>query len=88
MLSLNVNNKVYEISTDPDQLLVWVIHSQLGLTKTRFGCGMAMCGACKTLVDEKVVQTCLVKVKDVVGKKITTRELLPENVFLSSSGET
>lgn len=78
---LDVNDNHYEISAEPDELLVWVIHEKLGLTKTRFGCGIAMCGACKVLVDGQVVQSCTIKVRDVQGKKITTREVLPDEVF-------
>lgn len=78
---LNVNGRECTVSASPEELLVWVIHEKLGLTRTRFGCGIAMCGACKVLVDGQVVQSCTVKVKNVLGKKITTREVLPEEVF-------
>ena len=81
LMILDVNNTPFDVSTDPDELLVWVIHEKLGLTKTRFGCGIAMCGACKLLVDGEVVQSCTIKVKDVLGKKIITREVLPEEIF-------
>jgi isoquinoline 1-oxidoreductase subunit alpha len=80
---LDVNGMQCEVAADPDELLVWVIHEKLGLTKTRFGCGIAMCGACKILVDGQVTQSCTIKVKDVQGKKITTREVLPEEIFSS-----
>ena len=78
---LNINDKECAVSASPEELLVWVIHEKLGLTKTRFGCGIAMCGACKVLVDGRVVQSCTVMVKDVLGKKITTREVLPDEIF-------
>ncbi len=77
MFTLNVNGKDFEIEAEPDELLVWVIHEKVGLTKTRFGCGIQMCGSCKVLIDGEISFTCNKKVKDVVGKKITTREALP-----------
>lgn len=79
MVTLNVNGKDYNIKAEPDELVVWVIHEKVGLTKTRFGCGMQMCGSCKVLIDGEISFTCNKKVKDVVGKKITTREALPDD---------
>ena len=79
MVTLNVNNEDYEVEAEPDEMLVWVIHEKVGLTKTRFGCGIQMCGSCKVLIDGEVSFTCNKKVKDVVGKQITTREVLPDD---------
>ncbi len=79
MVTLNVNGKDYNIEAEPDELVVWVIHEKVGLTKTRFGCGMQMCGSCKVLIDGEISFTCNKKVKDVIGKKITTREALPDD---------
>ena len=81
MIHLTVNDQEHDIAAEAGELLVWVIHEKLGLTKTRFGCGIASCGACKVLVDDKVVQSCKVQVGDVLGKKITTREALPAEFF-------
>lgn len=80
-MRLNVNDHDYEVRAEQEELLVWVIHEKLGLTLTRFGCGIAMCGACKVLVDGMVTRSCKVMIKDVIGKKITTREALPETIF-------
>jgi len=79
MVSLNINEKEYELEAEPDELLVWVIHEKAGLTKTRFGCGIQMCGSCKVLIDGEISFTCNKKIGDVVGKKITTREALPDD---------
>lgn len=77
MVTLKVNGKDYSVEADPDELLVWVIHEKVGLKKTRFGCGMQMCGSCKVLIDGEISFTCNKKVKDVIDKEITTREALP-----------
>ncbi len=79
MFTLNINGQDYTLEAEPDELLVWVIHEKAGLTKTRFGCGIQMCGSCKVLIDDEISFTCNKKIKDVVGKKITTREALPED---------
>lgn len=79
MVTLNINDKEYKVEAEPDELLVWVIHEKVGLTKTRFGCGMQMCGACKVLVNGEITFTCNLKVGEVLGQKITTREGLPDD---------
>jgi len=79
MVTLNINDRDHQVDAEPDELLVWVIHEKVGLTKTRFGCGIQMCGSCKVLIDDEISFTCNVKVGDVLGKKITTREVLPED---------
>ena len=79
MVTLNINGTDYTVQADPDELVVWVIHEKVGLTKTRFGCGMQMCGSCKVLIDGEISFTCNKKIKDIVGKKIVTREGLPED---------
>jgi len=77
MVSLHVNGGDFVVDAQENELLVWVIHEKLGLTKTRFGCGLASCGACKVRVDGEVVHSCALNVGDVVGKKITTEEADP-----------
>ncbi|THB73898.1 MAG: hypothetical protein D6B25_14355 [Desulfobulbaceae bacterium] len=79
MYTLNINGEDREIDAEPGELLVWVIHEKVGLTKTRFGCGIQMCGSCKVLIDGEISYTCDKKVKDMEGKKITTREALPDD---------
>lgn len=87
MVTLNVNDKEYEIDADPDEMLVWVIHEKIGLEKTRFGCGIQMCGSCRVLIDGEISYTCNKKVKDVIDKKITTREVLPDDHLLYTGGK-
>ncbi len=79
MITLKINNTDYVVDAKPDEDLVWVIHEKTGLTKTRFGCGIQMCGSCKVLIDGEISFTCNKKVKDVIGKEITTREVLPDD---------
>ena len=73
-LKLNVNGKDYTVAVQPDTPLLWVIRENLGLTGTKFGCGIALCGACTVHVDGKAVRSCRTPVSDVMGKKITTIE--------------
>ncbi len=79
MITLNINDTEYNLEAELDELLVWVIHEKAGLTKTSFGCGIQMCGSCKVLIDGEISFTCNKKIKDVIGKKITTREALPDD---------
>jgi aerobic-type carbon monoxide dehydrogenase small subunit (CoxS/CutS family) len=74
MISLNVNGKKHEVEADPDVPLLWVIREQLKLTGTKYGCGIAQCGACTVHIDGKPERSCQVPVKDAQGKKITTIE--------------
>jgi len=80
-MSLNVNGKTTQINKSPETPLLWVIRDELKLTGTKFGCGMAQCGACTVHVDGKPTRSCVTPVSAVVDKKITTIE------GLSSTGE-
>jgi isoquinoline 1-oxidoreductase alpha subunit len=79
MISLEVNGKKVEVDVPPDVPLLWVLREHLRLTGTKFGCGVAMCGACTVHVDGKAQRSCQVPVGDVQGKKITTIEGLLED---------
>lgn len=79
MVSLNINEQYYHLEAEPGELLVWVINEKAGLTKTRFGCGTQSCGSCKVLIDGEISFSCDKKIRDVMGKKITTREVLPDD---------
>ena len=81
MISLRVNGKVYRIDPPSDTPLLWVLRESLGLTGTKFGCGMALCGACTVHVDGEPTRSCVTPVAAVAGKNITTIE------GLSKSGE-
>jgi aerobic-type carbon monoxide dehydrogenase small subunit (CoxS/CutS family) len=76
--ALTVNGKLRQIDVAPDMPLLWAIREQLALTGTKFGCGIAQCGACTVHVDGKAVRSCNVAVREVVGKKITTIEGLSD----------
>jgi len=78
MISLDVNGKIYNIEVSPDTPLLWVIREHLELHGTKFGCGIAQCGACTVHIDGKARRSCQTRVKDAVGKKITTIEGIPE----------
>ena len=79
MVSLNVNGKTQNVDVPPDTPLLWVIRENLGLTGTKFGCGMALCGACTVHVDGQPTRSCSTPVSAVAGKKISTIESLGGN---------
>ena len=73
-ISLNVNGQVREVDADPETPLLWVVREDLGLTGTKFGCGIAQCGACTVHVDGETMRSCAAPVSAVVGRKVTTIE--------------
>ena len=74
MVSLHINDRTVEIDADPDTPLLWIIREQLGLTGTKYGCGIAACGACTVHVDGAAVRSCSFPLSAAVGSKITTIE--------------
>jgi isoquinoline 1-oxidoreductase alpha subunit len=74
MIRLDVNGEVRSVNVDDDAPLLWVLREQLGLTGTKFGCGIAVCGACTVLADGKAARSCSFPVGAVQGKRITTIE--------------
>src|SRR5215467_1684358 len=74
MASLNVNGKVREVEAEPDTPLLWVLREQLSLTGTKYGCGIAQCGACTVHIDGVATRSCQVPLNSVGNKKITTIE--------------
>jgi isoquinoline 1-oxidoreductase alpha subunit len=72
--SLTVNGKSYQVDVPPEMPLLWVLRDSLGFTGTKFGCGMALCGACTVHVDGQPVRSCSTPISSVVSKKITTIE--------------
>jgi len=79
MVSLTVNGKQTEIAAEPDTPLLWVLRDDLGLTGTKFGCGIAACGACTVHVNGDPVRSCSLSVGEAAGKAITTIEGLSAN---------
>ena len=79
MLRLTVNGKAHDIDIDPNTPLLWAIREWVGLTGTKYGCGIAQCGACTVHVDGVAMRSCSVPVSAVVGKQITTIEGLANN---------
>ncbi len=79
MAKLTVNGKAVEVDADPDTPLLWVLREQLGITGTKYGCGIAQCGACTVHIDGVATRSCSVPVSLVADKKITTIEGLAEN---------
>ena len=79
MILLEVNGKRYEVEAKPEVPLLWVIREHLGLTGTKYGCGMALCGACTVHIDGKAERSCQIPVKEAQGKRITTIEGIPED---------
>lgn len=79
-MKLNVNGKIVEVDAEPDTPLLWVLREQLGITGTKFGCGIGQCGACTVHVDGLAVRSCATPV-DAIGadEKITTIEGLSES---------
>ena len=71
---LKVNGKERRVEVLSDTPLLWVLREQLGLTGTKYGCGMALCGACTVLVNGKAIRSCVTPVSSVLGKEITTIE--------------
>jgi aerobic-type carbon monoxide dehydrogenase small subunit (CoxS/CutS family) len=73
-LSLNVNGTTHEVDADPQTPLLWVLREKLRLTGTKFGCGIAECGACSVHIDGKLVKSCNVNAASAVGREIVTIE--------------
>ncbi len=74
-----LNDKPMELTLDGDRMLLWVLRTDLGLTGTKFGCGMGFCGACTVLVNKEPVRSCQLTMKDIKGKEIITIEGLAKN---------
>ena len=74
MFELHVNGETHQVDVPPDMPVLWVLRDVLGLTGTKFGCGIAQCGACTVHADGEPVRSCLLTVADAVGRQITTIE--------------
>ena len=83
MTKINVNGKIHTVDADPNTPLLWVIREQLGMTGTKYGCGVAQCGACTVLMDGEAVRTCVIPISAISNQKIETIESLEKQGQLS-----
>ena len=83
MARLTINGTAHDVDVDPNTPLLWAIRENVGLTGTKYGCGIAQCGACTVHIDGVATRSCGVVVSDAVGKQITTIEGLAQNGVLN-----
>ena len=74
MIKLDVNGKTHSVDVEPDMPLLWVLRDELGMAGTKYGCGVAQCGACTVHVNGEPVRACVTPASSVVGKKVVTIE--------------
>lgn len=74
MTKISINKKQYETDADPGTLMLWLIRDEIGLTGTKFGCGIAQCGSCTIHVDGEARRSCVTPLSAVIGKEVTTIE--------------
>jgi isoquinoline 1-oxidoreductase alpha subunit len=79
MTTLTINGKSHQIDLSADTPLLWVLRDTLGLTGTKFGCGLAQCGACTVHLDGEPIRTCVTPMSAAVGKKIVTIEAIEQD---------
>ncbi|MEM8906999.1 MAG: (2Fe-2S)-binding protein [Bacteroidota bacterium] len=79
LIKLSVNGKSYQVEVAEDTPILWVVRDVLGLTGTKFGCGIAQCGACTVHLDNQPIRSCSTPVAVAIGKKLTTIEGIGEN---------
>ena len=74
MIAITVNGQPHTLDVDPEMPLLWVIREVIGLTGTKFGCGIAQCGACSVHIDGSLTRSCSVQIGNIAGAKVTTIE--------------
>lgn len=79
MIEFSVNGRAVQADVEPEMPLLWVLRDELGLTGTKYGCGIALCGACTVHIDGAPTRTCVLPVSAVAGKKVTTIEGLSKD---------
>ena len=79
MIQLNINGKSHQVDVEPDTPLLWVIREQIGLTGTKYGCGVAACGACTVHLEGEAARSCSIPVSAAAGKRVVTIEGLSSN---------
>ena len=83
MARLTINGKTLDVDVEPDTPLLWAIREQVGLTGTKYGCGVGQCGSCTVHIDGEETRSCLIPVSAAEGKKITTIEGLADKEVLT-----
>lgn len=78
-MELQINKKTYQVDAEVDTPLLWVLRDELGLTGTKYGCGLAQCGACSVLVDGVAMRSCVVPIEGLNGRDITTIESIEDD---------
>lgn len=78
-MDLTINGTTHQIDIEPDTPLLWVLRDELGMTGTKYGCGVAQCGACTVLVDGMAMRSCVTPVDSVAGAEITTIEAVEDD---------
>jgi isoquinoline 1-oxidoreductase alpha subunit len=78
-MELNINGTPQQVDVEADTPLLWVLRDTLGMTGTKYGCGLAQCGACTVLVDGQATRSCVTTIDTVVGTQITTIEAITED---------
>jgi isoquinoline 1-oxidoreductase subunit alpha len=79
MIALSINGKVHTVDVEDDTPLLWVLRDTIGLTGTKYGCGIAQCGACTVHIDGVATRSCQVRVSTLAGRKVTTVEALMQD---------
>ena len=87
MVTHTVNGQQHQIDVEPEMPLLWALRNEIGLTGTKYGCGIAQCGACTVLMDGHPVRSCMLAVSSVQGREITTIEGLSQNGTLNKVQE-
>ena len=78
-MELTINGAKHEIDVEPDTPLLWVLRDELGMSGTKYGCGLAQCGACTVLVDGRAVRSCVTPVESIAGAVVTTIEAIEQD---------
>jgi isoquinoline 1-oxidoreductase alpha subunit len=78
MVTLRINGQEYQLEVPHDMPLLWVLRDIVGLTGTKFGCGVALCGACTVHLDGQAIRACITPAANAIGKNLTTIELIGE----------
>lgn len=78
-MELTINGVQHQVEVEPDTPLLWVLRDDLGMTGTKYGCGLAQCGTCTVLVDGQAVRSCVTPVENVAGASVTTIEAIEQD---------